>query len=243
MSNESLPRIKLTLDASTDPEAGSSAGPPSAREASSGEASGPSAHALTRLEQQLAFIQELDQLKQVQRKSFVSGTRRLENSAEHSWHVALMAVVLAEHAAEPGLDVARVVRMLLVHDVVEIDAGDTLLYAEEQAQQAQRERERAAAERLFGLLPEAQGHALRTLWEEFEARESPEAKFARAIDRLEPLLLNFMSEGAAWRRYGVVVEDVLEKNRLMAEGSPALWRAAEHLVQTAVLRGYLKRQV
>ncbi|MGC4089654.1 MAG: HD domain-containing protein [Polyangiaceae bacterium] len=188
-------------------------------------------------------MRELDQLKLVQRKSFVSPTRRLETSAEHSWHVALMSWLLFEHAAPPGVDRERVIKMLLIHDVVEIDAGDTLLYAEERAQEAQREREQLAATRLFGLLPEDQGQELRALWEEFEAKQSPDAKFAAAIDRLQPLILNFMSEGAAWRRHGVVASDVYAKNRHIAEGSPELWAAAEELIETAVQRGYLKREI
>jgi putative hydrolase of HD superfamily len=195
---------------------------------------------LSPLEQQLAFIKEIDRLKLVQRKSFVSGTRRLETSAEHSWHVAMMAWLLAEHAAPPGIDASRALRMLLIHDIVEIDAGDTLLYAEAEAHRAQRERELQAAERLFGLLPEAQGRELRALWDEFEARETPEAKFAAAIDRLQPLLLNYMSEGAAWRRHGVTAPEVFEKNRHIAEGSPELWAAAERLINTCIERGYLR---
>lgn len=198
---------------------------------------------LSRLEQQIAFIKEVDRLKQVQRKSFVSGTRRLETSAEHSWHVALMSWLLFEHAAPIGVSADRVIKMLLVHDIVEIDAGDTLLYAEAAAHEAQRKREREAAERLFGLLPEDQGSELRALWDEFEARESADAKFAAAIDRLQPLILNFMAEGAAWRRHGVVVKDVYEKNRHIAEGSPELWAAAVDLIETAVKRGYLKHEI
>lgn len=194
------------------------------------------------MEQQLAFIKELDRLKLVQRKSFVSGTRRLETTAEHSYHVAMMGWLLCEHAP-PGVDADRVLKMLLVHDIVEIDAGDTLLYAEAEAHRAQRERELVAADRLFGLLPAEQGEALRALWVEFEARETPEAKFAAAIDRLQPLLLNVMSEGAAWRRHGVTVKDVLEKNRHMADGSPELWAAAEQLIEFAVRRGYLKHDI
>lgn len=197
----------------------------------------------SRLEQQLAFIREIDRLKQVQRKSFVSGTRRLETSAEHSWHVALMSWLLFEHAAPPGVSGDRVIKMLLVHDIVEIDAGDTLLYAEAAAHEAQRQREQEAAQRLFGLLPEDQGSELRALWEEFEARETPDAKFAVAIDRLQPLILNFMSEGAAWRRHGVVVADVYAKNQHMAEGAPALWAAAVELIEAAVQRGYLKHEI
>lgn len=196
----------------------------------------------SRLEQQLTFIKELDKLKLVQRKSFVTGTRRLETSAEHSWHVAMMAWLLSEHAAPPGVDGERVLKMLLVHDVVEIDAGDTLLYAAAEAHRIQREREVAAAERLFSLLPEDQGPALRALWDEFEARETPDAKFAAALDRLQPLLQNFMTEGAAWRRHGVTVKEVYEKNRHIADASPELWATAEQLIELCVQRGYLKHE-
>ncbi len=197
----------------------------------------------SRLEQQLAFIKELDQLKLIQRKSFVSRTRRLETSAEHSWPVALMGWVLFEHAAPGGVQMDRVVRMLLVHDVVEIDAGDTLLYAEEEAHAAQRQREGEAATRLFGLLPEPQSSEFRSLWEEFEARETPDAKFAAAIDRLQPLLQNYMTEGAAWRRHGITVSDVYEKNRHIAEGSPVLWAAAVELIELSIKRCYLKHEI
>lgn len=195
------------------------------------------------LEQTLTFIREVDRLKLVQRKSFVSGTRRLETSAEHSWHVALMGWLLAEQVAPPGVDVQRVMKMLLVHDIVEVDAGDTLLYAEAEAQRAQRERELQAAERLFNLLPEAPAKELRALWDEFEARQTPDAKFAAAVDRLQPLILNYMSEGAAWRRHGVTAPEVIAKNRHIAEGSPELWAAAERLIESAIQRGYLRYEI
>ncbi len=195
------------------------------------------------LEQTLTFIREIDRLKLVQRKSFVSGARRLETSAEHSWHVALMGWLLAEQVAPPGVQVQRVVKMLLIHDIVEVDAGDTLLYAEAEAQRAQRERELRAADRLFNLLPPPAAQELRSLWDEFEARETADAKFAAAVDRLQPLILNFMSEGAAWRRHGVTAPEVIEKNRHIAEGAPELWAAAERLIQTAIERGYLRYEV
>lgn len=196
----------------------------------------------SRIEQQLAFIQEIDSLKRVERKSFVSGTRRLENSAEHSWHVALMGWLLCEHAP-PSVNPDRVVRMLLVHDLVEIDAGDTLLYAAAEAHRLQRERELLAAQRLFGLLPAEQAASLRALWDEFEARETPDAKFAAGIDRLQPLILNVMSEGAAWRRYGVTAQEVYEKNRHIADASPELWAVAEQLIDSAIRRGFLKHEI
>jgi putative hydrolase of HD superfamily len=190
-----------------------------------------------RLAHQLAFVLEIDRLKGVLRRTLLCDRSRNENSAEHSWHIALMAVLLAEHAAAP-VDVARVVEMLLVHDVVEIDAGDTYVYDLE-ANRDKEEREQRAAERLFGLLPADQAAAVRALWDEFEARATPEARFAHAVDRLQPLLHNFATEGAAWRQHGVVQEQVVSHNRHMAEGAPRLWEHARRLIAAAVERGYL----
>jgi putative hydrolase of HD superfamily len=190
-----------------------------------------------RLAHQLAFVLEIDRLKGVLRRTLLCDRSRNENSAEHSWHIALMAVLLAEHAAAP-VDVARVVEMLLVHDVVEIDAGDTYVYDLE-ANRDKEEREQRAAERLFGLLPADQAAAVRALWDEFEARATPEARFAHAVDRLQPLLHNFATEGAAWRQHGVRSEQVVSHNRHMAEGAPGLWDHARRLIEEAVARGYL----
>lgn len=195
-----------------------------------------------RIDQQIAFLKEMDRLKSIQRKSFVSGARRPETTAEHSWHVALMGLVLAEHALPPGVNAQRVMNMLLVHDIVEIDAGDTLLYASAEAHAAQRERELTAAQRLFSLLPSPDGEQLRALWAEFEARESADAKFAAAIDRLQPLLLNFMSEGTTWQRHGITARQVLEKNQVIREGSVVLWEVARELIEEAVRRGYLRQE-
>lgn len=188
----------------------------------------------------IEFLKEADRLKRVERRSFVSGARRFENSAEHSWHVALMALVLGERWAPEGVDVTRALRMLLLHDLAEIDAGDVLLYADEATHAEHQRRERAAAERLFGMLPEPLGAELHALWEEFAARETPDAKFAAALDRLQPLLLNFMAEGAGWQHNGVTASQVLAKNRSMAEGAPRLWDFAQELIHEAIRRGYLK---
>jgi putative hydrolase of HD superfamily len=194
--------------------------------------------ALSRLERQIAFIVELDKLKQVLRQTRLMDGSRRENDAEHCWHVALMAVVLAEHAGA-GIDVLRVLKMLLIHDVVEIDAGDTFLYAAVDAA-AVAERETRAAERIFGLLPPDQAGELRALWEEFEARRSAEAKFARALDRLEPLLQNHRNGGGTWREHGVTVEQVLAKKHIVADGSAALWAFAVELIDDSLARGYLR---
>jgi putative hydrolase of HD superfamily len=194
---------------------------------------------IDRLERQIAFIIELDKLKNILRKTKVLGTTRYENDAEHTWHLALMAIVLAEHANVPELDLARVVKMLLIHDIVEIDAGDTFAY-DEKGHEDKQEREQKAADRLFGLLPEDQGGELMALWHEFEAHETAEARFALALDRLHPMLLNFHNNGQSWRENGITHDRVLARNRVIEDGSQALWDYAQRMVREAVERGYLE---
>jgi putative hydrolase of HD superfamily len=188
------------------------------------------------LPQQIDFILEIDRLKSVLRRSWLLDRSRRENTAEHSWHITLMAVILAEHA-DPPVDINRVVAMLLVHDLVEIDAGDTPIY--EQARATQADRERRAADRIFGLLPRAQGQGLRALWEVFEARETPEARFASAIDRLQPLLSGYFTTGRTWKEAGVTWEQVIARNQLIALSSPRLWAYARELIEDAVRQGFL----
>jgi putative hydrolase of HD superfamily len=186
-----------------------------------------------RLAQQIAFIAEVDKLKEIFRQTLNTQSRRAENDAEHSWHLCLCVIVLAEHANAPKLDVLRVLKMLIVHDLVEIDAGDTFAY--DTARMAgQHEREALAADRLFGLLPEDQCKEFRSLWDEFEARTTAEAKFAASVDRFQPMLLNCLTQGAAWNRHGVTQDRVLARNRYIAEGSTDLWTFAEKMVQDAV---------
>lgn len=192
---------------------------------------------MDRLRRQIDFIVELDKLKGVLRQSWLVDGSRRENSAEHSWHIALLALVLAEHA-NAELDLPKTLKLLLLHDVVEIDAGDALVY-DAAANLGKAEREQQAAERLYGLLPEDQAGELRALWEEFEARQTPEARFAAAVDRLMPLLHNFLTEGRAWRQHGITADQVLERNAFIAEGSASLWDYARGLIETAVARGYL----
>ena len=181
----------------------------------------------------------MDRLKQVFRRSRLTDDSRWENDAEHSWHLALMAVVLHEHAAAE-VDLCKVLTMHLIHDLVEIDAGDTFAYDEE-ANVGKEEREAAAAERIFGLLPADQGDSLRRLWEEFEARETPEARYAAALDRLQPLILNYHMEGVTgWRRHGVRAPQVVDRNRHIAEGSPTLWEFARRLIADSVTEGKLE---
>lgn len=195
--------------------------------------------AVERLDEQMAFILEVEGLKQIFRQTLLPGDKRAENDAEHSWHLSLMAILLTEHARAPDLDLLHVLKMLLIHDIVEIDAGDTFAY-DEAGHEDKEEREKAAAARLFNLLPNEQAQAVRALWDEFEERTTPEAQYAAALDRLQPLLLNFHTEGAAWRRHGVKKAQVIARNEHIAEGAPALWDYARELIDNAVERGYLE---
>jgi putative hydrolase of HD superfamily len=180
---------------------------------------------------------EIDKLKSVMRQTLLTDGSRRENSAEHSWHLALMAIVLAEHAAEP-IDLGRVVAMVLVHDLVEIDAGDTFCY-DDVGRLDQEDREARAADRVFGMLPSAQGAALRALWEEFEARATPEARFAGAMDRLQPFLHNMRTEGGTWRIHGITPEQVRARCAPIAAGSERLGLHVEALLEQAIAAGYL----
>jgi putative hydrolase of HD superfamily len=190
------------------------------------------------LARRLAFLLEADRLKGIERQSSITGGARRENSAEHSWHLALFALVLGDHAPDE-VDVSRVVAMLLLHDLVEIDAGDTFVY-DESAHADKAERERAAADRLFALLPDDQGPSLRSLWEEFEERATADARFAAALDRLQPLLLNHANRGEPWARHGITADRVRARNAHIAEGSPDLWTAAREIIDDAVAQGWLR---
>jgi putative hydrolase of HD superfamily len=185
------------------------------------------------------FIVEVDKLRGIYRASrIMHEPERRENDAEHSWHIALMAMILSEYANEPDIDLLTVIKMLLIHDIVEIDAGDTFVY-DEQAKLTQAEREERAAARLFGLLPEDQRTELYRLWKEFEEKQTPEARFAAAIDRLQPLLANVNTEGASWKEHGVTNDRVLAVNGRIEQGSEALWQYARRLIDHAVEHGYL----
>ena len=194
---------------------------------------------MTRLEDQIAFIVEIDKLKGVLRENPTANGERRENTAEHSWQLAMAAMVLAEHANEP-VDVAMVVRMLLVHDLVEIDAGDTFVYLTMDAngRDEQNQREQLAAERIFGLLPPDQGAEMRATWDEFEAAQTAEARFAKAVDRLAPMLLNRASGGGSWKRHSI---DPSQTHRLvdtqMTAGSAALTSYAHELIDRSVADG------
>ena len=189
------------------------------------------------LERQFAFILELDRLKGVLRRNSLLDRSRRENSAEHSWHVALMALVLSEFAAEP-VDTSRVIELLLVHDLVEIDAGDTFAY-DVQGATTQAQREQTAADRIFGLLPHDQAQRLRARWDEFDASETPEARFALALDRLMPMIHNALTEGSAWREHGVKADQVRHRAESIDRGAPALGALARRLIDEAVAAGHL----
>ncbi len=193
-----------------------------------------------RLERQMRFILEVDRLKDVARRTRVVQSRRLENSAEHTWHIVLMAVLLAEHADHAGLDLMRVVRMLLIHDIVEIDAGDTFGY-DAAAHADKHARERRAADRLFGLLPPDQAASYRALWNEFEAEATPEAKFALALDRLQAVMLNCALQGGSWTEHGVKLDQILARNGVIAEGSTALWQHIRRHIDALVAQGRIAR--
>lgn len=191
-----------------------------------------------RLAAQLRFIAEIDALKSIIRQTTLMDASRRENDAEHSWHLAMMAVLLAEHA--PGIDCAKVVKMLLIHDIVEIDAGDVFFF-DVAGMVGQVERESRAAERLFGLLPSDQAHDLKALWEEFEERVSADARFARSLDRLQPLLQNFRSGGGTWRRAEVTPGREMQRIvGLIEDGSPVLAEFARALLAEAERRGYFE---
>jgi len=192
----------------------------------------------TRLEQQIRFIVEADRLKEVFRQTLCIQSRRAENDAEHSWHLCLLAIALAEHANFPGLDLCRVLRMLVLHDLVEIDAGDT--YAYDQAGMAdQHAREARAADRIFGLLPADQAGEFRAIWDEFEERKTPESRYAAAVDRFQPILLGCETGGVSWRQHGITQDRVLARNAHIVDGCAPLWDYAVRIIQKAVDEGSL----
>jgi putative hydrolase of HD superfamily len=191
-----------------------------------------------RLEDQVRFLIEADKLKEVLRQTVTTRGRRPENDAEHSWHLCLLVLVLGEHANPPGVDVLRVLKMVILHDLVEIDAGDTFAY-DAAGQAGQHEREARAADRIFALLPPDQAADFRAVWDEFEGRATPESRFAAAVDRFQPMLLNLATEGAAWARHGVTEDRVRARNAHIADGSTALWEYMSDQITKAVAAGHL----
>lgn len=192
-----------------------------------------------KLDRQFEFCLELDKEKQIGRQTYLADGSRKENDAEHAWHMAVMALIMSEYANEK-LDMLRVLSMILLHDVVEIDAGDTFAYDEER-KKTQAERENRAAERIYGLLPKEQKEKFQDLWREFEERKTPEAKFARTMDNIQPLMLNAASGGKSWEEHGIALSQVLRRNEKTHEGSQALWEyAKKEWIDANVEKGKLK---
>lgn len=194
---------------------------------------------LDNLLQQVAFIKEIDKLKYIQRKTKLFNSDRPENDAEHSWHLAMMTLVLAEHANQP-IDVLKVLKMVLIHDIVEIDAGDTFIYDTSKSH-TNTEEELMAAKRIFGLLPAEQAAEFIAIWEEFELGITNEAKFAKAMDRFEPLLQNTSNNGGTWAEFDVPFQKVYDKKKAINEGSNTIWRYAENLLNESVEKGVLRK--
>ena len=190
-----------------------------------------------RLDKQINFIIEMDKVKDVWRKSYILGGVRKENDAEHSWHLALMAMLLQEHT-DSGIDILNVIKMVVIHDIVEIDAGDTYAYDKEMTV-SKAKREYAAANRLFGLLPVDQEKLFTKIWNEYNEGMTAEAKFAKALDRLMPLLHNFFSKGKNWKEHGIKKDQVYNRIKMIEKSSNELWKFAKVLINTAVEKGYL----
>lgn len=194
---------------------------------------------MDRLLKQIDFIKEIDKIKYVQRRTKLFNSNRPENDAEHSWHLAMMVLVLAEHSNET-LDIVKTLKMVLIHDIVEIDAGDTFIYDAVKAH-SNTEEERLAAERIFGLLPPGQAEEFIAVWEEFEAGKTKEARFARSVDRLQPLLQNLSNNGGTWTEFGIDYEKVYQKKKVIKQGSQLLWDYAKKLINGSVDKGILKK--
>lgn len=193
---------------------------------------------MNRFEQQMKFILEIDKVKNVFRQTYLVDGNRKENDAEHSWHMAIMAFLLKEYAQEE-VDIMRVVLMVLIHDLVEIDAGDTYAY-DLDGLQTKREREVKAAERIFGLLPKDQGEQFRELWDEFEAYESAEAKYAHMLDNFQPLMLNDALDGKSWKEHKVKKSQIYSRNAKTMKGSEKIWEYMQDLVQKNIDRGNIQ---
>jgi len=191
-----------------------------------------------RLQKQIQFIIEIDKLKKITRQTPLTDQSRKETDAEHSWHIAVMAILLSEYAKEDQIDVFRVLQMLLVHDLVEIDAGDTFCY-DEAGNAKKLAKEIKAADRIFNLLPADQAHYFRELWNEFETRKSPEARFGAALDRLQPLLHNSRTQGGTWREHHISRRQVIQRNNPINDSAPTLWEYAAKLIDEAFEKGFL----
>lgn len=193
---------------------------------------------MDRLEKQLAFLMEIDRQKEIIRQTYLADGSRRESDAEHAWHLAVMCVILSEYANDT-IDMAKTMKMLLVHDLVEIDAGDTYAY-DVKGNETKSAREQKAADRIYGILPEDQGRELRDLWEEFEAMETPEAKFANALDKIQPVLLTDRAQGKSWKEHGVRKSQIMGRNARTHEGSEVLWEEIRRIIEKNVDAGFIR---
>lgn len=189
-----------------------------------------------RLRKQIEFIVEVDKIKSIFRKTKLFDQSRYENDAEHSWHLAVMVIILSEYSNKP-IDLLKVLKMVLIHDIVEIDAGDYIVYTQQTDEKDLKEN--AAAERIFGILPDDQKHEFINIWREFEERNTPEAKFAVAIDRLEPVMQNYFTEALAWRENKISADQILKVNQRIEKGSEKLWEYAESLINECIDNGLI----
>jgi len=193
---------------------------------------------IQRLQQQIEFMIEIDKLKQISRKTILTDRSREENSAEHSWHIAIAVFLFSEYAQDQKIDWCRVIKMLLVHDLVEIDAGDTYCY-DDQGRQDQDRREQQAAERIFKILPPDQSRSFRALWDEFENRNTPESKYANSLDRFQPFLQNYVTKGQIWRKNNITRRQVKDRMQPVFDGAPLLWNLVKLFIDDAVQKNYL----
>ena len=193
-----------------------------------------------RFKKQIEFMLEVDKLKHTMRETILTDRSRRENSAEHSWHIALSVLVLSDYAKAKDLDFFRVVKMLLIHDLIEIDAGDTYCY-DERGRKDQAQREQKAADRIFNILPSDQAMSFRELWDEFEDGKTPESRFANALDRFQPFLFNYFTQGQTWRKNNVNSSQVADRMKPVETGSLLLWNFITELIDDAVNKGYLSK--
>lgn len=192
-----------------------------------------------RLLKQIEFIIEIDKMKQIFRQNVVIGTERNENDAEHSWHLAVMAILLSEYMEEKNINMLRVIKMALIHDLVEIYAGDTFCY-DEKANEDKAEREKSSADKLFNILPSDQAEEIYSLWREFEEMKTPEACFAACLDRIQPFILNCNTNGHTWKKPGVTSEKVLKRNKILEKNMPELWEYVNEAIEECISKGYLR---
>jgi putative hydrolase of HD superfamily len=193
---------------------------------------------IQRLQQQIEFMLEIDKLKHISRRTMLTDRSREENSVEHSWHIATAVFLFSEYAQDQDIDLYRVIKMLLVHDLVEIDAGDTYCYDYE-SRQDQARREQEAAERIFKILPPDQSRSIRALWDEFENKDSPESKYANALDRFQAFLQNYFTKGQVWQKNNITRRQVMDRMQPVFDGAPLLWNLVELLIDDAVRKKYL----